>query len=128
MSTPSSPTSFNQAAEASWRGNLRQAARFWEPLRVGYNMVLIGTVVAWVIATWPHFQPALRLATLVPMTFLAFMANACYSAAYLVDVPLQYGPRQLLACWRWTGWTVGTMFAILLANYWIADEIFPDVH
>jgi hypothetical protein len=25
-------------------------------------------------------------------------------------------------------WLVGTLFALLLANYWIADEIYPDFH
>jgi hypothetical protein len=25
-------------------------------------------------------------------------------------------------------WVAGVLFAILLANYWIADEIYPDVH
>jgi hypothetical protein len=24
-------------------------------------------------------------------------------------------------------WVIGTLFAILLANYWIADEIYPFV-
>ena len=110
------------------RQDFVRAAHFWEPLRIGYNLVLVGVVVAWVIATWPHFRPAIRLMTLVPMAFLALMANVCYSAAYLVDVPLQHVARKFLGRWRWMVWTAGTLFAILLANYWIADEIFPDVH
>ena len=110
-----------------WGGFVR-AARFWEPLRIGYNLVLVGVVVAWVIATWPHFRPALRLWALLPMGVLALLANVCYSAAYLVDVPLQQVTIKFLAVWRWGVWIAGTLFAILLTNYWIADEIFPDVH
>jgi hypothetical protein len=127
MSTPNlAPT--NGIGGSAIRQDFARAARFWEPLRIGYNLVLLGVVVAWVIATWPHFRPAIRLVTLVPMAFLVLMANICYSAAYLVDVPLQHVALKFLGRCRWTVWTAGTLFAILLANYWIADEIFPDVH
>ncbi|HVM76155.1 MAG TPA: hypothetical protein VMT75_10965 [Candidatus Saccharimonadales bacterium] len=127
MSTANLPTSDSSTGPALLR-ELASAARFWEPLRIGYNLVLVGIVVAWVIATWPHFRPALRMATLVPMVFLALMANVCYSAAYLLDVLLQHVTTRFLGQWRWAVWTAGTLFAMLLANYWIADEIFPDVH
>jgi hypothetical protein len=52
----------------------------------------------------------------------------CYSAAYLADIPLQHimPPKSLPYC-RWTLWLMGALFAILLANYWIADEIYPFV-
>ena len=107
---------------------LAQAARFWEPLRIAYNVALAGVVGAWVMATWPHFRLAMKLTTLVPMVFLALLANVCYSAAYLVELPLQQTPRTWMRHCRWAVWTAGTLFAIALANYWIADEIFPDVH
>ena len=29
--------------------------------------------------------------------------------------------------WRWALWLGGALFAVLLANYWIADEIYPYV-
>ncbi len=29
--------------------------------------------------------------------------------------------------WRWGLFTIGTLFAIVLANYWIADEIYSYV-
>jgi hypothetical protein len=29
---------------------------------------------------------------------------------------------------RWGLWILGTLFAFVLANYWIADEIYPDFH
>lgn len=62
------------------------------------------------------------------MAVLALLANFCYSAAYLVDITLLNS--NFHAIWlsrRWILWLVGTLFAILLANYWIADEIYPDV-
>lgn len=107
---------------------LAQAARFWEPLRIAYNLVLLGVVTAWIIGTWPHFQPALKFSSLLPMSVLALIANVLYCAAYLVDVPLQQAARQFLGRGRWILWTAGTIFAMVLSSYWIVDEIYPDIH
>jgi len=105
-----------------------QAARFWEPLRILYNLVLVGVVFAWVTATWPHFQPALKWSSLLPMSVLALIANVLYCAAYLVDLPLQHASRRLLGRGRWILWMAGTLFAMVLSSYWIVDEIYPDIH
>jgi hypothetical protein len=64
--------------------------------------------------------------SLLLLLILAILANVCYCAAYLADVPLQRTIFQ--AVWRrrrWGLWLAGTAFAIILANYWIADEIYP---
>lgn len=109
--------------------DLKDAARFWERQRHWYNGVLLLIVVLWVVFTWPHFRPAMNLVALGKMTVLALMANLCYCAGYAME-----GFIQVLAAkayWRrirWIAWVAGTLFAILLANYWIADEIYPDVH
>jgi len=59
---------------------------------------------------------------------LALLANVCYCAAYLVDIPMQGSPLSIT--WRrrrWGLWVIGTLFAIVVENYWIADEIYPFV-
>ena len=77
--------------------------------------------------TWPHFRSSLDWRHGVLLLVLAALANACYCAAYPVDLLLQrlgFG-----AAWkhrRWLLWIAGMSLAILLANYWIADEIYPD--
>lgn len=112
----------------SVRRGLSDAARFWEPRRILYNLILAVVVCAWIAASWPHFRPAFNLYSLAQMVILALLANVCYSAAYFVDVPMQWFLRTGL--WgrrRWALWLAGTLFAILLANYWIADEIYPFV-
>jgi hypothetical protein len=61
------------------------------------------------------------------MAVLALLANVCYSAAYLVDIPMQNSSHG--GVWkrrRWGVWLMGTLFAIVLASYWIVDEIYPD--
>jgi len=113
--------------------NLREVAgdalRYWEPRRIVYNVVLTAVVIGWVVLTWPHFRNALTLSSLLIMIVLGLLANLCYCAAYLVDIPLLRS--SLTNRWRRFRpvlWLAGTLFATVLANYWIADEIYPFVN
>ncbi len=107
---------------------LRDTIRFWELGRIAHNLVLTAVVIAWLVTTWPHFREALTLRSLVLLTILGLLANVCYSAAYLVDVPMQYSSlRAAWRRWRWGLWLTGTVLATVIANYWIADEIYPFV-
>lgn len=82
--------------------------------------------------TWPHFRSVQLLGipsgdahpALLILIILAVLANLCYSAAYLVDIPLQL-TYSTWPKYRWALLLAGTLFAILLENYWIADEIYP---
>ncbi|HXW54609.1 MAG TPA: hypothetical protein VEJ67_02585 [Candidatus Cybelea sp.] len=112
------------------------ALRYWEARRVLYNALLALVALGWLAFTWPHFRPAVNLmwvppaeqhTVLVLLTVLALSANICYTAAYLVDIPLQVSFAALWRRRRWVLWLAGTIFAILLENYWIADEIYPFV-
>jgi hypothetical protein len=117
-----------------FKRSVADALRYWEVRRVLYNAVLTGVAVLWVVLTWPHFRPV-QLMGIPPgdthpavliLIILAFLANVCYTAAYLVDVPLQL----TFATWRKYRWALllgGTLFAMLIENYWIADEIYPFV-
>ena len=107
---------------------LAEAARFWEPRRLLYNLLLLGVVLVWVTKTWPHFRPAITLESLWIMAVLALLANLCYCAAYLAEVLIQNtASRAASNRQRWAVWVVGTLLAILFENYWIADEIYPFV-
>jgi hypothetical protein len=107
---------------------LTDARVYWERRRVTYNAVLAAAVAVWLIATWPHFQPALTWPNVLRVVGLALIANLFYCAAYLVDIPMQLSP--VGAGWRgyrWTLWLLGMICAFVLTNYWIADEIYPYV-
>jgi hypothetical protein len=126
-SSPVAPTQdLGHPPSGPFRALLGDAARFWEPRRLVYNFILAAVTVLWIVATWPHFRPALTLQSLLPLTVLALIANACYSVAYFVDIPFQLSSVAGRNRLRWGLWIAGTLFAILLANYWIADEIYPD--
>ena len=107
---------------------IKDALKFWEMGRLGYNAVLATVTMAWVILTWPHFEPAFTLRGGLMLLVLAGIANVLYCAAYPVDLLLQYSEwRPLWRRWRWLLWAAGTLFALLLICYWIADEIYPHV-
>lgn len=111
------------------RETLAEAIRFWEPRRLLYNIVLAAVVLVWLFATWPHFRPMFIPSSFLLLGVLASIANVCYCAAYLGDVSLQGLHLNVVRCrLRWGLWFAGTLFAILLANYWIADEVYPFVH
>jgi hypothetical protein len=109
-------------------GHLAAAGRFWEPLRIIYNSLLAVIVFIWLVASWPHFRPAMTMPNLLRLLGLAAIANVCYTAAYFVDIPLQSVLRQRsLQGMRRALWMAGMLLAILVTNYWIADEIYPYV-
>lgn len=119
---------FSHSPIGPLRNRFADSLRFWEPRRLFYNLALAAVVLLWITLSWPHFRPALTLLSLFQLAILALLANACYCAAYLVDLPIQLS--SLSAAWkrrRWALWTIGTLFALLLANYWIADEIYPFI-
>lgn len=105
---------------------LKEAFRYWEAKRIPYNATLAAVVVMWLVFTWPHFRTAVTLESGRFLLVLAILANVCYSAAYLADIPLQFSALQGgWRRWRSRVFLTGTLFAVLLANYWIADEIYP---
>ena len=125
---PTQSQGFGELPSGPFRGLLADAIRFWEPRRLVYNLVLTGVTVVWLVATWPHFRASLTLSSLLLLAILALLANVCYCAAYLVDIPMQRS--SLSIAWRrrrWLLWLTGTLFAIVVANYWIVDEIYPFV-
>jgi hypothetical protein len=125
---PPQSQDFDESVSAPFRGLIVDAIWFWEPRRLVYNLVLSAAIVVWIVATWPHFRAALTVHSLLLLVVLALLANVCYSAAYLVDIPIQRS--SLGSVWKRRRpilWFVGMVFAIVVANYWIADEIYPFV-
>jgi hypothetical protein len=106
---------------------LGDAVRYWEARRIAYNLILTVAVLAWIVSTWPHFRSALTLQSLLLLVILAALANLCYCAAYLADLAMQYSPFKRLWQQRWALWFAGMILALVLANYWIADEVYSFV-
>lgn len=108
-------------------GGLGEASRFWEPPRLWYSAILFAIVLLWVVLTWPHFRAALNWADLGRMTVLGLLANVCYCAAYVAEFFIQGAlPAKFWRRARYAVWVAGMLLAIVITNYWIADEIYPD--
>lgn len=100
--------------------------RYWERQRIAYNSALFIVVLGWVVLTWPHFLPGFNFRADGAMCVLAVLANVCYSAIYLADLPLQCSSaRTAWLRWRWIVLLLGILFALTLEMYWIADEVYP---
>ena len=125
--SPSSGT-----ADAPSRGDepgaLRDAAQWWEPCRVLYNITLAAIFVALTARTWPRLQPELTSAAVLPLIVLALLANLCYCAAYVVDLAaLSARAQPHRDRWRWALFCVGTLLAMFFETYWFLDEILPPL-
>lgn len=129
MALASRATSPLPGSPCPLRAHLAAAARYWEPRRLGYNVVLCAVAGTWIIATWPHFRPAFQPMYGPPVLVLALFANICYCAVYLLELAMQ--TSAFATRWqrsRWGLWLAGTLFAVMLEWYWIGDEIYPDFH
>ena len=100
--------------------------RYWETRRLAYNAVLALVALGWIVLTWPHFRPAFNFRAAGALLVLAMVANVCYSAIYVAESFARFpSARALWLRWRNSVWALGTLFALALEMYWIADEIYP---
>jgi len=113
-------------ARVSLRDALSDAIRYWELRRIVYNLALAAVVIALAVASWSQIHGRLSFELLLGLVVLAVLANVCYCAAYLVDLPMQLSSH--VGAWkRWRGvlWLFGVLFGAALAWYWAGDEILP---
>ncbi|HET6906022.1 MAG TPA: hypothetical protein VFH52_03635 [Rhodanobacteraceae bacterium] len=110
----------------SLREALTDAIRYWELRRIVYNLALAAVVIALAVAFWTRIRERLSFELLLGLVVLAVLANLCYCAAYLADVPMQLSSyRAGWRRWRWLLWIFGVLFGMALAWYWTGDEILP---
>lgn len=99
------------------------AIRFWEPLRLVYNVFLLLILLYFVVAknAWAVFGSSEFLANCV---VLAVMANIAYSFAYIPDLLLRFsllsgGAKRF---GRWLIFAIGMVISYIFCSY-IADEL-----
>ena len=124
---PHRSSSSGSGSSGTLRAILAEAARYWEPRRIVYNVALLALALVWAVVTWPAFRPAVVMPHLAELLTLAGLANLCYCAAYLGEVLVPLSARETWRRWRWGLWLAGTLLALLIAQYWIGDEIYPSV-
>jgi hypothetical protein len=97
---------------------MTDAIRYWEPLRIGYNVVLAVIVLVYFWIGYPASKSALS-GNLAQFVFiLAVLANVAYCAVYLVDVFAQAsGYRDVWRKFRWLLFLIGTLFAGIITHF-----------
>lgn len=119
----------NRSSPGAFKDIFLDATRYWESRRIPYNGILVAMAVGWVVVTWPHLRPAFTVHSILPVLILFSIMNVCYCVAYVPDIAMQHSSfRGVWQRRRWALWLLGTLFAMVLWYYWIADEIYPQFH
>lgn len=114
-------TSIRESKAPSLRDILTEAVRYWERRRLYYNLVLAVIVVCVALLVWPQSLKFLEFPLLLWLFVLVVLANVCYCAAYLVDVPLQISAyRETWLKWRFVLWVIGMFLAAALTYLYMA--------
>ncbi len=113
-------------ARISMHDILSDAIHYWEPRRLIYNAALAAVVIAFAAIFWTQVRARVSFELILALLVLAVLANICYCAAYVADVPMQLSTfRDGWRRWRWALWLFGVLFGAALAWYWTGDEILP---
>ncbi|HTW23788.1 MAG TPA: hypothetical protein VMD78_09315 [Candidatus Baltobacteraceae bacterium] len=102
----------------AFRESLTDAIRFWEPMRIAYNLTLAIVVLAYFWKGYPSSKSALNLNLGLGIFVLAVIANVAYCAAYVPDVFAQAsGFRDGWRKYRWIVFAIGTLFAGIITRF-----------
>jgi hypothetical protein len=103
----------------SFREFVTDAIRFWEPLRVAYNVVLAAIVLAYFVIGYPASRANVTVDGILLVILLAVLANVAFCAAYIPDVFAQAsGYRETWRKVRWVLFAIGLLFASILTRFW----------
>jgi hypothetical protein len=104
------------------------AIKFWEPLRILYNLVLTAIVITYFAIRYPLSRSVLTVDFCLGLFLLAVIANVAYCAAYIVDIFAQAsGFRATWQRSRKLLFVVGTLFAAVITRF-VAMGMFPGNH
>ena len=109
-----------------FRESLTNALRYWEKMRVVYNVILV-LVVAGCFA-WNHSALGSKLSVnlFMSMIFCGILLNVLYCSAYIVDVLVQMSEfRERWSNLRWVLFSIGATFAAILTRFWSLSVFGP---
>ena len=112
--------------DSALRDYATDAIRFWEPRRIGYNLILAVIVILCFVSRLPASKQELSVDLVLFIFLLAVLANIAYCAAYLVDILVQMtGYREHWRTLRWGLFVVEVAFAGILARFWALAMFSP---
>jgi hypothetical protein len=94
------------------------AIRYWERMRIAYDLVLLVVVVAVFAFHFDALRQWWSLDMLLQLFLFAVLANVAYCAAYPVDLWVQCSAfRKTWRRVRWVLFVIGTVFAAIVARF-----------
>jgi hypothetical protein len=100
------------------RDSVTAAIRYWEPLRLVYNLALAAIVLTYFCLNYPASLSIISLNFLLILFLLAVLANIAYCAAYPVDVFVSASSfRTQWLKYRWIIFVIGLLFAATLTRF-----------
>lgn len=103
----------------SFRESVTDAIRFWESLRIAYNLVLGAIVLTYFLIAYPTSRANVTVDGILLVILLAVLANVAFCAAYVPDVFAQAsGYRETWRKVRWVLFAIGLLFASILTRFW----------
>ena len=101
-------------------GHVSDALRWWEPMRLVYNIALAFVVTADFFAFWPASKEKLAPHWMMGLFFFAVLANICYCAAYIPDFFVQLSGWRAAVRWaRIALLTIGTAFGAVITHFFV---------
>ena len=100
------------------RESVTAAIRFWEPLRIVYNLALAAVVLAHFGVNYPASKTVLSVSLALLLFLMAVLANVAYCAAYVVDIFAQSSDfRAVWLKYRWIVFVTGLLFAGTITHF-----------
>ena len=103
---------------SQFRESLTNAIRYWEKMRIVYNAILLLVVAGTFAWNYSAAKSQLSVNLFLGLILLAVLENVAYCTAYIVDVVVQMsGFRERWARYRWVLFSIGAVFAAIVARF-----------
>jgi hypothetical protein len=109
-----------------FRESLTNSIRYWEKMRIAYNVVLLLVVAGCFAWNYSALGSKLTVNVFMSMILCGILLNVLYCSAYIVDVMVQMTEfRDRWARLRWVLFSVGATFAAILTRFWSLSVFGP---
>lgn len=102
----------------TFRDSVTRAIRYWEPLRLVYNVVLAAIVLIYFGINYSASRSLPSINLVLYLFLLAVLANIAYCAAYPVDIFVSASNyREQWRKYRWLIFVIGLLFAGVITRF-----------
>ncbi len=109
-----------------FRESLTNAIRYWEKMRIVYNVVLLLVVAGCFAWNYSALGSKLSVNVFMSMILCGILLNVLYCSAYIADVLVQMSEfSERSTKFRWVLFSIGTTFAAILTRFWSLSVFGP---